>query len=219
MIFLFGIMSKRTKQNSESDSKTPKQPKSDRKGHSESDSEKPSRKALEASVMFKGIGHAGEVSRLYGLSGGETTLQMFDEIKEVTERIKSGDLSDVERILTEQLCLMHAATHHSMSWYSSTKMMPHRKLALQAVTQTSRATRQIAVAISNIKNPRRFTVIEKQQNVMVNGADAQGSKQLGESTNAPMDTGSQKTSETVDARAEALVEVDRAKDSRRKGAG
>ena len=212
-------MSKRTKQNSESDSKTPEKPKSDRKGNSESDPEKPLSKALEASFMFKGIGHAGEVSRLYDLSGSEAALQVFDEITEVTERIKAGDLSDVERILAEQLCLMHAATQHSMSWYSRTEMIPQRKLALQAVTQTSRATRQIAVAISNMKNPKRFTVIEKQQNVMVNGSDVPGSKQLGESTNAPMDTGSQRTSETVDARAEALVEVDRAKDRRRKGAG
>lgn len=180
--------SKRTKQKSKKESS---------KGHS--------RPAMEASVMFMGYGIAGEVSRLNGVDDGAATLQVFNDISEATARIKGGDLSDVERVLTEQLFLMHSLTRQSSAWYQRASLMPHKKLALQAVSQSSRATRQIASAIATIKRPKRFTVIEKQQNVMVNGADAQSQNQLGESQDAPMDTGSQGAPAPIDAEAKAVA--------------
>ncbi|MEM9152416.1 MAG: hypothetical protein AAGB19_18435 [Cyanobacteria bacterium P01_F01_bin.3] len=165
--------------------------------------------AAEALFMFRGHGAAGEVAALNTPGSGGAVLQTFSEISEAVERVKSGDLSDVERVLTEQLFMMHALTRHSLEWYRATEMMPHRQLALKAVNQSSNGTRQIASALATMKRPKKVVFVDKQQNVMVNGSPQQ---QLGESTNAPMDQRSQKTAAPETAGAEAVVEIDRASD-------
>lgn len=165
-------------------------------------SEKPASNRGRNSI--KGAVHIGVTAGFYGADKGESLLSVGGEIHQATERIKAGDLSDVERILTEQLYLMHAATAVNANWHNQAKILPARDASLKAMIQCSRATRQIAVAIANIKNPKRFTVIEKQQNVMVNRAETPGPDQLGESTNAPMDTGSHGTTAPVDTAAETL---------------
>ena len=174
----------------------------------EQNSEKPSSGQL---YTQQGTAHRYSTGLFYGLNPlkpSEDLYQSFVDIRReiaaTTERIKAGDLSDVDRILAEQLHLMHAATAHYATKNAQVQTTEAVELSLKGLIQCSRATRQIAVAIANIKNPKRFTVIEKQQNVMVNNAEAPGPNQLGESTNAPMDTGSQGTAAPVDTAAETL---------------
>ena len=161
----------------------------------------------------KGMAHRTSTGMFYGLDPvnpapgtAQSFLDIRKEVQATAERVKTGDLSDIDRILAEQLHLMHAATAHYANRNSQAKNLTARESSLKGMIQCSRATRQIAVAIANIKNPKRFTVIEKQQNVMVNQSEAPGPQQLGESTNAPMDTRSQGKAAAADTAA-ATVEA------------
>ena len=141
---------------------------------------------------------------LYGCGKQNDRTDVAKEIRAATQRIKTGDLSDVERILTEQLYTLHAATSHYANIINTTQDPAAENIGLRGLTQCSRATRQIASAIAHMKQPKRFTIIEKQQNLMVNGAAPPNPKELGEATNAQVDTSSQRTPATVNTAAATL---------------
>ena len=167
---------------------------------------KPKSAGKRGSSLLLGAGTMTTIADIYGCSETEDVFAISEQIRDAQARIQKGDLKDIERVLTQQMFLMNSVTTLNAAWFNQAQLTPHKELALKSLVKTSNATRQLALAIATIKNPKRFTVIEKQQNVMVNKTDTPAApNQLGESTNAKVDTGSQGTPEAVTVGAETVA--------------
>lgn len=139
----------------------------------------------------------------------EAVPELAKEIRATSKRVKDGDLSDVERILSEQLVINHSMFLKASSVAAKTPSISHAIPAADAAIKFSRQTRQIAAAIADLKAPKRkqFTVIKNQNNLIA--AVEELKAQLEESTDAALDIGSTPVTVPEDSPMEAVDELDR----------
>ncbi|MGP1387366.1 MAG: hypothetical protein ACTS2F_27650 [Thainema sp.] len=153
---------------------------------------------------------------LLGLgSAGQHHLQ--ESVVRAADRVKSGDMSDIEQVLAEQFLLFNALTlrYADIASTSHAESQVRGPQALDMALKCSRATRQIGAAIAGIKKPKKTTFVKNQvQNILVAKLDALEEKlnRLEVATNAKMDVGSAGSTAPADLEAAAVEVFDRAKD-------
>ncbi|MBD2111720.1 MULTISPECIES: hypothetical protein [Cyanophyceae] len=145
------------------------------------------------------------------------------KVWETAKKVKEGDLSDIERALVEQFYMLNSmAVHYGLA--AGNLSGNNAKLSPQIVdmaVKCSRASRQLATAIADLKAPRKTTFIknqsiENQQNNML-VAEVEHLKQRLEASEygQRMDTGAEGIAAPGCAEVEAMAEVDRTQNGRR----
>ena len=141
---------------------------------------------------------------------------------QLAKQVEDGDLSGIERALAEQFFAFHAMSlHYAMASGNGKGNTP--KLAPQIVdmaVKCSRASRQLATAIADLKAPKKTTFIknqniETQQNMLV--AEVEHIKQRLEASEygPPMDARTEGSATPGCFEVKAVGEVDRPKNGGR----
>ncbi len=149
--------------------------------------------------------------------GSEAQKYLQEQIFHAAERVRKGDLSDIEAALTRQFFMLDAmATHYGKAagtCHDDSKVMAPQLVDMSI--RCSKASRQIASAIANIKQPKKTTFIKHQtQNILVAKLDALEEKlnRLEAASNAQVGFGSKGSPAATDIEVEAVGEIDGPKD-------
>lgn len=141
------------------------------------------------------------------LSGGDRNIKVVRELQDSIEllanRVKSGDLSDLEQILTSQVLALNALfgqlTSKGSGFLSDSailKALPnHPKTLLNVALKAQNQCRATIQTINELKNPKKTTFIKNQLNnvqmeleqrieALEEGVADHGSKSLDGSTEA-----------------------------------
>ena len=133
--------------------------------------------------MLKGAGFATVIGSALAVDREDTESfqDIFNHCSEMSARFKKGDLSDLDEVLSAQLVMMHAMTMFYGNAAQNARMTKTVEISTDTMLRCSRATRQLAVAIAQIHKPKpAHTFVKNQQNNL----------NVGDPTNAPMDTSS-----------------------------
>lgn len=129
------------------------------------------------------------------------------------DRVKAGDLSDIEAALTEQFFLFHSMAVHYAD--SAANCHPDSKKLAPAVidmaVKCSKTSKQIATAIASIKHPKQVTFIKNQQNNLYARLE-EIERRLGAATDAELDTRSERSPAASCVEVQAVAEEYRPKD-------
>ena len=170
------------------------------------------------SLFEQGAGAGVAAAAHYGLEEQGTKIGRA-YARKMAKQVEAGDLSGIERALAEQFFMFNAmATHYGMA---SGNVKGHTaKLSPQLVdmaVKCSRASRQLADSIADLKNPRSTTFIknqniESQQNLLV--AEIEHLKQRLEASEYghPLDSGEERTATPGCLEVEVMGEIDRPQD-------
>ena len=178
--------------------------------------------AMARSIYDQGAAAAQGAALHLGLEdrGGEVFRA---KVWATAKKVQDGDLSDIERMLVEQFCLLNSmTTHYGLAAANLSGGNNTAKLAPQIVdmaTKCSRASRQLATAIADLKTPKKTTFIknqniETQQNMLV--AEVEHLKQRLEASEygQPVDTREATATEGSCPEVEAVGEIDRPQNGR-----
>ncbi|MBW4486024.1 MAG: hypothetical protein KME14_26165 [Tildeniella torsiva UHER 1998/13D] len=142
--------------------------------------------------------------------------------RQLAKEVEAGDLSGIERALAEQFFMFNAmATHYGMA--SGNLSGNNAKLSPQIVdmaVKCSKASRQLATAIADLKAPKKTTFIktqniESQQNMLV--AEVEHLKQRLEASEygQPVDARATGIATAGCPEVETVGEIDRPQNGRR----
>lgn len=169
------------------------------------------------SMFDQGAGAGVAAAAHLGLEE-QGTLVARAKARQLAKQVEDGDLSGIERALAEQFFMFNAmAQHYGMA---SGNVKGHTAKLSPAIVdmacKCSRASRQLADAIADLKTPRKTTFIknqniETQQNMLV--AEVEHLKQRLEASEygQPVDTRTEGAATAGCLEVEAVGEIDRPK--------
>ena len=105
-------------------------------------------------------------------------IAVAQKIAAITARVKAGDLSDLEAMLTEQAVLLNYVAADMTALASSASQMEIKKGALDMALRSQNACRKAILAINEMKNPKRSATFIKQQNNLISGGGTDGGAKM-----------------------------------------